>query len=174
MRENTSINATVSRNFFETNSQDGFQNTYTFPITQQFFINYKDVIEFEPAYFLNPTVTHYEKVKLPRPHYLQQVISLPLDVNWPKHISWTLNYRHMYNSIGAAGFQRHSNLLNFSIAHTIPKKEKGELRLTCYDLLNQSVSLNHYVSDNAVSNTQNQIIRRYFLFTYTNRFDKTE
>ncbi|MBB6112177.1 Outer membrane protein beta-barrel family protein [Mucilaginibacter lappiensis] len=174
IRENTGINAIGTRNFFESNNQQGYQNTYTFPITQQFFISYKDVIEFAPAYYLNFTFTHYEQVKLPGPHYFQQVISLPLDINWPKHINWTLNYTHMYNSIQSAGFQRQSNLVNFSIAHSIQKKEKGELRLTCYDLLNQSVSLNHYVANNTVSNTQNQIIRRYFLFTYTYRFDKTE
>jgi len=174
MRENTSINAIVSRNFFETNNQQGYQSTYTCPITQQFFISYKDVIEFEPAYLLNPTITHYEQVKLPGPHYFQQVISLPLDINWPKHINCTLNYTHIYNSLEATGFQRQSNLVNFSFAHSIQKKEKGELRLTCYDILNQSVSLNHYVANNTVYNSQNQIIRRYFLFTYTYRFDKTE
>lgn len=70
MRENTYTNDVFNRNFFEINNQQGYQCTYTFQITQQFFISYKEIIEFEPAYTLNPTITYYEQIILPEPCYL--------------------------------------------------------------------------------------------------------
>ncbi|SDT52237.1 Outer membrane protein beta-barrel family protein [Mucilaginibacter mallensis] len=174
IRETTNVNAKTSHNFFETNGQQGFQTTYTFPVKQQFFVSWKDVIEFEPTYVLSPTITHYESVNFPSQHYLQQMISLPLDVIWPKHINWSLNYTHFYNSLEAEGFQRQSNLVSLSFARSIQKKEKGEIRFTCYDLFKQSVSSSHFVSNNTIFDSQNQVVKQYFMLTYTYRFDKTE
>jgi len=174
VRENTNINASAGRNFFETNNRDGYQDTYALPITQQFYISWNDVVEFEPAYIINPATTHYELVKYPHQSYVQQTISLPLDVNGPKHINWSINYTHIYNPLVAQGFQRQSNLVSFSVARALQKKDKGEIRLTCYDLFNQSVSASHYASNNAIYDTQNQAIRRYFMLSYSYRFGKTE
>ena len=174
LRESTNVNASAGRNFFEVNYKDGYQDTYALPITQEFVVSWNDVVEFEPTYHINPAITRYELVNYPAVSYVQQTISLPLDVQWPKRINWSINYTHIYNPLVAQGFQRQSNLLSFSIARAFQKKDKGEIRLTCYDLLNQSVSAIHFASNNTINDIQNEAIKRYFLLSYTYRFNKTK
>ncbi|WP_183575888.1 outer membrane beta-barrel protein [Mucilaginibacter sp. X5P1] len=174
IRESTNINGSAGRNFFEVNQQEGYQDTYALPVTETVVFSYDDVIDFEPSYYINPAITHYELVKYPSVSYVQQTISLPIDVQWPKRINWSVNYTHIYNPLVAQGFQRQSNLLSFSIAQAFMQKDKGEIRLTCYDLLNQSVSSYHFASANSIYDIQSSAIRRYFLFTYSYRFSKTK
>ncbi|SDT62589.1 Outer membrane receptor proteins, mostly Fe transport [Mucilaginibacter mallensis] len=174
IRESTNLNGSAGRNFFEVNQRDGYQDTYALPVTQTVVFSYDDVIDFEPSYYINPAITHYELVKYPSVSYVQQTISLPIDVQWPKRINWSINYTHIYNPLVAQGFQRQSNLLSFSIAQAFMQKDKGEIRLTCYDLLNQSVSSYHFASANSIYDIQSSAIRRYFLFTYSYRFSKTK
>jgi hypothetical protein len=172
--ERTSIFGSAGRNFFETNGRQGYQDTYAVPVTQYFTLDWNDVIAFEPSYYINPAITHYELVNYPNSSYVQQTISLPLDVSWPNRINWSINYTHMYNPLVAQGFRQQSNLLSFSIARAFLHKDRGEIRLTCYDLLNQGVSAYHYATNNTINDIQNEAIHRYFLFTYTYRFSKTK
>lgn len=172
--EQLSINGSAGRNFFETNGAQGYQDTYALPVTESVSVGWNDIIEFEPSYRINPAVTHYELVKYPNSTYVQQTLSLPLDVIWPKRINWSINYTHSYNPLVAQGFQRQSNLVSFSIARAFQQKDRGELRLTCYDLLNQGVSAYHFATNNTINDIQNEAIRRYFLITYSYRFSKTK
>lgn len=172
--ENLNINGSAGRNFFETNGKQGYQDTYALPVTETVSVGWNDVIEFEPSYHINPAITHYELVKYPNSSYVQQTLSLPLDVTWPKRINWSINYTHFYNPLVAQNFQRQSNLVSFSIARAIQQKDRGELRLTCYDLLNQGVSAFHFATNNTINDIQNEAIRRYLLITYSYRFSKTK
>ena len=174
IREQININGSAGRNFFEANNQDGYQDTFALPLTQELIFSWNDVIEFEPSYHINPAITRYELVNYPAVSYVQQTISLPLDVQWPKRINWSINYTHIYNPLVAQGFQRQSNLVSFSIARALLQKDKGEIRLTCYDLLNQGVSAYHYASNNTVNDIQNEALRRYFMLSYSYRFAKTK
>jgi hypothetical protein len=172
--EHTMIAGVAGRNFFEVNGRQGYQDTYAAPVTQYFTLDWNDVIDFEPSYYINPAITHYELVKYPNSTYVQQTISLPLDVSWPKRINWSINYTHVYNPLVAQGFQRQSNLLSFSIAQAFLHKDRGEIRFTCYDLLNQGISAYHYATNNTINDIQNEAIHRYFMLTYTYRFSKTK
>jgi len=173
IRGQINIYGSAGRNFFETNGKQGYQDTFALPLTETVNISWNDIVDFEPSYYINPAITRYELVNYPSVSYVQQTISLPLDVQWPKHINWSVNYTHIYNPLVAQGFQRQSNLVSFSIARTFQKNDKGELRLTCYDLFNQSVSAMHYAENNTINDIQNEALRRYFLLSYSFRFNKT-
>lgn len=173
IRENTNFNASMGRNFFEVNHQDGYQDTYALPLTQQLAVNWNDIIDVGPSYNVIPSFTKYEKVSYSSVNYVQQKLTVPLDILWPKRTSINMNYSYSYNPLVAQGFQRHSNLLSLSVARFLQAKDKGEFRLTCYDLLNQSVSAYHYSTENTVNDIQNQSLKRYFLLTYTYKFNKT-
>jgi hypothetical protein len=51
------------------------------------------------------------------------------------------------------------------------KQDKGQLKLSAYDVLNQNVSSYRYTYENAISDSQNMTLRRYFMvsFIYTLR-----
>jgi len=172
IRENARFDSGYGHNYYLVDHVPGFQDTYYCTATEGLFVNWNDVVDIEPSYSISPSLTKYELVKLPNASYIKQQVNVPLNVQWPKRIIWDINYSYIYNPLVATGFQRSSNLLGVSIARTLQQKDKGELRLTCYDLLNQSVSALHFASDNTINDIQNQSIKRYFLLSYTYRFNK--
>ncbi len=47
------------------------------------------------------------------------------------------------------------------------KKQQGELKLSVFDLLKQNRSIVRNVSDAYIEDVQSQVLRQYFLFTFT-------
>jgi outer membrane receptor protein involved in Fe transport len=170
LRTTSYLGGSFGHNFFEVNHQDGYQNTTAVTYTQEFSADYKDLLEIRPAYSISPSVTNYQLVEYKGVSYITHRANLAIDLHLSDKWTWNTAYAYTYNPLVAQGFQRNSNLLSLSLARRIQKKDKGELRITCYDLLNQSVNTFHYASENTVNDIQNQSLRRYFLLTYSYRF----
>ena len=57
--------------------------------------------------------------------------------------------------------------MNGGVTFLFLKDQKGNLKLSVYDLLNQNVSIRRYTSENAIIDRQVNILKRYFLLTFT-------
>jgi hypothetical protein len=170
--ESTNLTGSSGHNFFDVNNHDGYQNTVAIFLREEFTANWKDIIELRPNYSISPAVTTYQFVDFKSSSYITHTANLALDLHAPKKMTWNLNYAYIYNPLVAQGFQKSTNLLSMSLARTIQKNDMGEIRLTCYDLLNQAISTFHYATENTINDIQNQSVRRYFLLSYSYRFRK--
>jgi hypothetical protein len=168
----TDANLSAGHNFFIVNQENGYQNTQNIILHQYFTLDWNDLISIEPNYSVNYAVTQYQLVKNPNTSFTTQGAGLFVDISLPEKFRWKINYTHNYNPAVAPGFQRSTNLLNFSISERIQKNDRGEIGLTCYDLLNQDVSTFHNVSGNSINDSQTQVLKRYLLLTYTYHFKK--
>ncbi|MFI5160079.1 MAG: outer membrane beta-barrel protein, partial [Sphingobacteriales bacterium] len=160
----------TGHNFFEVNGKDGYQNTTAIIFTQQVSANWKEIIEIKPSYSINSAITKYQLVNYNPSSYTSQTATLSGDLFLPKKFVWSVDYAYKYNPLVEQGFQRSSNILGLSVARHIQEKDKGEFRLTCYDIFNQGVSSYHYASENTINDSQTLLLRRYFLLSYTYRF----
>ncbi|MGZ3752703.1 MAG: hypothetical protein ACXVAU_15580, partial [Mucilaginibacter sp.] len=167
------INGSYGHNFFEVNHQDGYQNTRAVTLSQDLTASWKDILELRPAYSISPALTTYQLVSYKGVSYTTQSASMAADLRLPEKMTWSVNYSHTYNPLVAQGFQKNTNLLSLTIARHIQKQDKGEIRFTCYDLLNQSISTYHFATENTVVDGQNQALRRYFLLSYKYRISVT-
>jgi hypothetical protein len=167
----TGANLAAVHNFFDVNGQDGYQNTTSISVTEELTANWNDVFEIRSAYNINYSITNYQLVDLKNSAYTMQKALLSVNFFLPQKYTWGINDAYSYNPLVAPGFRQNSNLVSLSVARHIQKKDKGELRITCYDLLNQSVSSIHLASENIINDTQYQPLKRYFLLTYTYRFN---
>lgn len=158
--------------YFQVNDKNGFQNTTSIYFSQQFTINWNDKVELSPSYNLRPTITNYQGVDYASVKYASQGIDVPVIIRGIKHMTIEANYNYMYNPLVASGFQRSINLLNIAVARLFQYRDRGEIRLSCYDLLNQNVSAFRSVNGNQTYDIQNQILKRYFLLSYAYRFNK--
>ena len=172
LRTNTRFTAGKSHGYFEVNRQSGYQNSVYYSLNEQVAFNWKDIIDLEQSYNLNNTVTKYTGVNYNNVNYTTHVLNTHLLVTLPKVINIESTYTYTYNPRVSAGFQKSSNLFNLSIAHALLKKDRGELKLSCYDILNQSISSYRYVSANSVSDYQSDVLKRYFLLTLQYKFNK--
>jgi hypothetical protein len=170
LRLSSQVNLQNSHNFFQVNNSEGFSNTWNGGIKQQAFASWNNKIDINPSYNISPNITTYQNVNYTPVKYVTQTLDVPIVIRWPKHISIEANYTYIYNPLVANGFQRSSNLLNIAVARSIQAKDRGEIRLSCYDLFDQNVSESQYAYGNTVSQVQYQIIKRYFLLSYSYRF----
>jgi hypothetical protein len=173
IRMNPYLGFSRYRSFFILNQSEGFQLNTFYSINQNLNINWKDVIELSPTYSIRPQLNSYTGVSFQNIKYIAQSSSNRFTVRWPKRVYWEGTYDYTYNPLTSPGFQKHVNMLNASIAVQMFKKDQGEIKLSCYDILNQNISAYRYAGTNSITDSQNQILKRYFLLTYMIKFNKT-
>jgi hypothetical protein len=76
----------------------------------------------------------------------------------------------LYNGL-TGNFNQNFVLWNISLGRKFFENQRGELKITVTDLLDQNKSVNRNVTDTYVEDTQNNVLGRYFMamFTYTVR-----
>jgi hypothetical protein len=172
-RSNTGLSGNRTRNYFEINSLGGFQNNYNYTIKQGFEFNCKDILQIEESYQINSLTTKYTEINYNNFNYTTHVVNSHLIFTWPKVLNMESSYAYVYNPRVAAGFRKSANLLNISVAHLFLAKERAEVKLSCYDILNQNVSQYRSISGNSIYDQESQVLRRYFLLTFQFKFSKT-
>jgi hypothetical protein len=168
----TSINLSKSYNFFEINHRDGNQNNYHATLSERFSINYKDILEIDPSYSLNQTFTSYDGIDYGNQSNTLHNIDARFNIYLPKKLTIEGDYNYNYNPLVSPGFQKSINLFSVSVDRPLLKKDRGNIKLSCYDLFNQNIGSNRYINENTINDTQSQILKRYFLLTLQFKFNK--
>jgi Outer membrane protein beta-barrel family len=169
----SSIYYNQRRNFIFLNKNEGFQDNFGFGLRQSFSINWKDKLELSPSYGINPNVTTYTIIGFSKINNTTHNFDTRYTVRWPKKVYFEGNYRFNYNPLVSAGYRKSVHFLNASVALQMFKKDKGEIKLSCYDILDQNIDIYRFASQNSVTDYQSQILKRYFLLTYMVKFNKT-
>jgi hypothetical protein len=169
----TNLTGGENRNYFELNLQHGYQDTYFYTLSEQIRMNWKDLIEIDQSYNFNNSITHYTGVNYNNVSYTTHILNTHFLFTPPIKFNVEGTYTYSYNPMVSPGFQKSSNLLNLSIARELLKKDRGEVKLSCYDILNQSISSYRQVSANAIYDNQDRVLRRYLLLTLQYKFNKS-
>lgn len=74
---------------------------------------------------------------------------------------------YTYNSGRATGFNTSIPLLNFSIAKQIFKSKAGEIKLYCFDLLNQNQSVTRNITANYIQDVETRVLTRYIMLSFS-------
>ncbi|MBW4889668.1 TonB-dependent receptor family protein [Mucilaginibacter sp. HMF5004] len=167
-----SINLSKSYNFFEINHRDGNQNNYHATLSPRLSINYREILEIEPSYSLNQTFTSYSGVDYGNQSNTTHNVDTRFNIFLPKKLTIEGDFSYNYNPVVSPGFQKSINLFSLSIDRPLMKKDRGNIKLSCYDILNQNIGSNRYVVDNTVTDIESQILKRYFLLTLQFKFNK--
>jgi hypothetical protein len=67
----------------------------------------------------------------------------------------------------SAGYNQGIPLWNASLSKMMLNNQRGELKLSVFDLLNQNKSITRTVQDRYVEDTRTQVLTRYFLVSFT-------
>ncbi|HKC35001.1 MAG TPA: outer membrane beta-barrel protein, partial [Chitinophagaceae bacterium] len=65
------------------------------------------------------------------------------------------------------GFNQSYWLWNMAVAKKIFKGQKGEIRLSVFDLLNQNQSITRTVSETYIEDVNTKVVKQYFMLTFT-------
>lgn len=129
--------------------------------------NWNDKIEFTQRYGPSYNKSTYESNVYPALKVWRHTTSSDLVVRMPKRIVWESSLEYNYNPQVAEGIQKTSYRWNAAVNFLFLKQDKGQLKLSVYDLLNQNISVSRIVKENYVQDTESVILKRYFLLTFT-------
>ncbi|MBE9584692.1 outer membrane beta-barrel protein [Mucilaginibacter sp. JRF] len=153
------------------NDESGKERNWTATFTQGGDVAWNDQIEFNTnvTYFRN--WTRYDYASGQSQNLKGFTMQNNINVRWPKKVVWEGKQEFTYNSQIADGFRKSNNILSASVALQMFKKEQGEIKLAVYDLLDQNINIYRFTTTNALIDGQNNTLKRYFLLTYTYKFN---
>jgi hypothetical protein len=99
--------------------------------------------------------------------YFSQAASAKL--NLQNKSGWVFNTdltNQLYSGL-SSGFNQSYWLWNMAVARKLFKGQKGEIRLSVFDLLNQNQSITRTVSETYIEDVNTKVVRQYFMLTFT-------
>lgn len=163
---NTNVNLNLNRRPFILNTDEGFENSFYTTLGENISFNYNELLNINARYNFTKQMTRYKDVNFNNVNTYSHTIGSDFSLRWPKKIILDANYSYNYNPQIAEGFPRSSHLLNLAISLQMLKKDRGQLKISVYDLFDQNISVSRYAYNNAVNISDREILKRYFLVTY--------
>jgi hypothetical protein len=99
--------------------------------------------------------------------YFQHVASVQLNLLSKKGWFFQNDLNNQYYNGLSAGFNQSYFLWNMSAGKKILKDQKGELKISAFDLLKQNKSISRNVTADYIQDVQNQVLQQYFMVTFT-------
>ncbi|MBI1343492.1 MAG: outer membrane beta-barrel protein [Terrimonas sp.] len=99
--------------------------------------------------------------------YISEATSLRL--NLLSKSGWLFNSdlnNQIYSGL-TDGFNQNYWLWNMAVAKKFMKNQRGELRLSVFDLLNQNQSITRTTTETYIEDVNTQVIKQYFMLTFT-------
>ncbi|MCC8426303.1 outer membrane beta-barrel protein [Mucilaginibacter sp. UR6-11] len=155
-----------SRQAFFFNGDQGMQANIYLTGSESIGLNYKSVINLNTTYFINAALSRYSGVNYAAVNTVRQRVLTVATVTLPNHFIFDAQYQYDYNPQAASGFSKSSNVVNLAVTLTMLKQNRGQLKLSVYDLFDQNTSVYRYAGNNSITNVEQQILKRYFLIGY--------
>jgi hypothetical protein len=160
-------NVNFGRNYLIINARRGYVKYVGLGPNAFTNFNWKDKIEFNIHYTLNYNKSDYESKDFNDLSVTSHYTMSELIIRWPKNIVWETSLTYRYNSNAAPGIQKSVALLNGGLIFLFLKDQKGNLKLSVYDLLNQNTNVYRQTNENAIIDRQMNFVQRYYMLTFT-------
>jgi hypothetical protein len=160
-------NANYSRNYLIINSLKSYVKTFDIGPSANGSMNWKDLIEWNFRYSIGFNRTTYENNLYNKLKTNRHNANTELVVRLPKRFVWETSLNYVKNPQTAAGVQNKIYLWNAGLTLLFLKEDKGQLKFSAFDLLNNNVSVYRYTNENSIIDRQINILQRYFMCTFT-------
>ncbi|HEY6505938.1 MAG TPA: outer membrane beta-barrel protein, partial [Chitinophagaceae bacterium] len=105
--------------------------------------------------------------------YFTQEYSSSFDWQLPKQFFLSTDFTYTINSQRADGFNAKIPIWNASISKQFLKYNRGEIKFSAYDLLNQNLGINRTSNQNYIEDSKVNTLQRFFMFSFTYSLSKT-
>ncbi len=169
IKSNLNLNGgvTYSRLPGITQSISSLTNNTTYTAGAVIGSNISQYIDFTASYTANFSDVKNDVVKTLNSSYFQHVVGLQL--NLLSKSGWFFQNdltNQLYNGL-TEGYNQAYTLWNVSVGKKFLKGQKGELKITVFDLLKQNQSIVRNVNERYIEDVQSQVLRQYALLTFT-------
>ena len=149
------------------NGTPSISNNLNYNIGSVLSSNISEYIDFNLSYSANINdVTNTSNSKLNN-NYVTQSIGFTANLLNKKGTFFQNDISDEIYSGLSAGFNQSYLLWNMAVGQKFLKDQKGELKLSVFDLLKQNKSISRDVTESYVQDTRNQVLQQYFMLTFT-------
>lgn len=169
IKSNINFNTGVSYNRIPSliNALTNTSNTYGINLGAVLSSNISQKLDFTLTYNINYNLVENSIQPQLNNNYFFQIGSLQFNWEFWKgfFIQNTVTYQD-YNLVSSNIATRYT-LWNVNFGKKIFKNKAGEIKISCYDILDQNKSVNRTVADTYIEDTDTEVLRQYFMLTLT-------
>ncbi|MEP7238715.1 MAG: outer membrane beta-barrel protein [Ferruginibacter sp.] len=149
------------------NYQKTFTNSYAYNGGVVLASNISEYVDFNLSYNANFTNSKTNTTNSTTSKSVNQ--SIGAQVNLLNKKGWFVQNDISGNTYSglSQGLNQSFWLWNAAIGKKFLKNKAGELKLSVFDLLKQNQSIVRTVNENSITDTQTQVLRQYFMLTFT-------
>lgn len=130
-------------------------------------LDWKSKIEFRPGYSYSINRTKYADASFNDLTVRSNNLEAELILRPLKNFVFETNLRYYNNSNASMGMPESYALWNAGVTFLFLKEQKGHLKLSVYDILNENNDYRRTVSENFINEYRSNVLQRYFLLTFT-------
>ena len=149
------------------NNNSGLQTAIQFSPSTGFGLNWNDKVEIRPEYRISFSKTRYTDPAFRNLSVITQNLDGEVIIRWPKRLVWETNASYQYNSQVAPGIPKDNLLWSAAVTYLMLKDQKGQLRLSIFDILNRNNSVWRYATQNYIIDNQSSVLQRFVSLTFT-------
>ncbi len=149
------------------NGENSWQDTYNLQQWAGVQLNFNDKFEWNSNGSTGYNFTSYSSSAFSKLEVRNYDVSTELILRIPKHVIWESTINYVTNGSVIPGLPTSYVRWNAAINFTMLKDEKGVLRLSVFDILNNGNSINTRAGSNVITTSQTNILTRYFMATFT-------
>lgn len=129
--------------------------------------NVSQYVDFTVSYTANFNKVNNAVFPSRNDNYFQHVAGLQLNLLTKKGLFFQNDLNNQYYKGLSEGFNQNYFLWNMSVGQKFLKAQKGELKLSVFDLLKQNRSITRNITESYIEDIQNQVLKQYFMLTFT-------
>ncbi|MBA2498309.1 MAG: outer membrane beta-barrel protein [Chitinophagaceae bacterium] len=160
-------NFNYDRNLLVVNSRESYVTTLGMGPSVNTGVNFNDKVEWNIRYNRNFNFSNYENDDFNDLEINTHYLNSDLVIRWPKNFVLETNLQYRYNDQVAPGIQPTVTLLNGGLTYLFLKDQKGQLKLSVHDLLNDNINVWRSTRENLITDRQLNNLQRYYLLTFT-------
>ena len=169
MKSNINLNGGVTYSKLPgiINNEDNISKNLTYTAGAVIGSNISQYVDFTVSYSANiNTINNLLQPDL-NTHYFSQSASVQIILLSKSGWFFQNDLTNQLYSGLTAGYNQNYFLWNISAGKKFLKNQKGELKLSVFDLLKQNRSITRNVTETYVEDVQNQVLKQYFMLTFT-------
>jgi hypothetical protein len=149
------------------NNVQSLSKNYTYTLGTVIGSNISQYVDFTVSYTANFNRVRSQTEAAVNDDYFNHVAGVQLNLLSKKGWFFQSDLNNQLYTGLTQGYNQSYFIWNMSAGKKILKGQKGELRLSVFDLLKQNRSITRTVTETYIQDVQNQVLRQYFMLTFT-------
>jgi hypothetical protein len=169
---NFSANSSYTKNKTFVNGAQNVINTLNVGPEVRLDMSANDKLDISLTGGINYYKTQYSLQSNLNTEYINQQYSTEINWQLPHSFFFNTEFTYTINSQLASGFNAKVPLWNGYISKQFLKFNRGEIKLSVYDLLNQNVGISRSTSQNYIEDKRVVNLQRFFMLSFTYSLNK--